>query len=256
MKSPKLKIFTEDNIGFVDLVDRSQEDAALKVVNSARISYKGKSSSFTDKDRKLSVFLYDHGHTSPFRHSWYTFHIKAPLFTFRQMLKYQVASYWKTFEINGEDNVVKIDEIENIFDLEKGCNFNEISGRYVKLIPEFYYPKYPRANPSHGNKQASVPLQIEGDQWLHTMKQACEDSYKSYQSLLEQGIAKEIARMILPQNIYSEAYWTVSLQSVIHFLKQRHLSCNPDSQYEIQMYADCIYKLVKDDLDKLGIELK
>ncbi len=248
-----MKKILEDGIGFVELVDRSREDAALKVVNSARISYKGKSNSFTDKDRKLAVFLYDHGHHSPYRHSWYTFHIKAPLFTFRQWMKYQVASYWKTFDLAGDDTVLKINEIENIFDLEKGCNWNEISGRYVKLIPEFYFPTRPRANPSHGNKQASVPLVIEGDQWLKDMKQACVDSYMAYLRLLDQGIAREIARMVLPQNIYSEAYWTVSLQSVIHFLEQRLVA---DAQHEIKQYAYSILSLVQDDLDKLGIQLK
>ena len=73
---------------------------------------------------------------------------------------------------------------------------------------------------------------------------------QAYKDLIHQGVAKEIARMILPQNIYSEAYWTVSLQSVIHFLHQR---LKPDAQLEIRLLAEGIYELIKEDLDKLGL---
>lgn len=247
------KVYIEDNIGFVSLVDRSREDIPLKVVNAARISYNKKTDKYSDKDKKLAMYLYEHQHTSVYRHSWYTFHIKAPLITFRQWLKYQVASYWRTFELNGQDYQIRLDEIENIFDHENGCSWNEVSLRYTAIEPEFYFPKLPRANPAHGNKQASAPLLIEGDTWLQTMREASQASYRAYKSLLDQGIAKELARMTLCQNIYSEAYWTVSLQSVIHFLQQR---LTADSQHEIRMYAYAILDLVKDDLDRLGIKLQ
>jgi len=92
----------DDGIGFVALVDRMQQDPALKVVNSARISYDKQKSEHEDKDRKLASFLWEHGHTSPFRHSFYTFHWKAPLFVFRQAFKYQVGSGWRTYEVEGE----------------------------------------------------------------------------------------------------------------------------------------------------------
>ena len=82
----------DDGIGFVALVDRMQVDPALKVVNAARISYEKRKDEFDDKDRKLCSFLWEHGHTSPYRHSYYTFHWKAPLFVFRQAFKYQVGS--------------------------------------------------------------------------------------------------------------------------------------------------------------------
>jgi thymidylate synthase (FAD) len=82
------------------------------------------------------------------------------------------------------------------------------------------------------------------------MDKAMNVARLTYKDLLHQGVAKEIARMVLPQNIYSEAYWTVSLQSVIHFLHQR---LKPDAQYEIKLFAEGIYELIKDDLDKLGL---
>lgn len=245
------KVFTfEDNIGFVSLVDQMQNNTALKVVNSARISYNKTKEEFDDKDKKLTKFLWDHQHTSPFRHTFYTFHIKAPLFVFRQWMKYQVGSVWKTFEINGQD--VSLDIIDHFYDDDKGCSWNEISGRYVELKPEFYFPAKLRGNPPHGNKQTSEEQFYMGpiEYNLNQMAHAVDKAYSIYEGLIKTGVAKEIARMILPQNIYSEAYWTCSLQSVIHFLNQR---MKPDAQFEIRKYAEAIYNLLKEDLNQIGI---
>ena len=82
----------DDDLGFIALVDRMQQDHALKVVNSARISYSNQSEEMGERDTKLAKYLWTHGHTSPYRHSFYTFHWKAPLFVFRQAFKYQVGS--------------------------------------------------------------------------------------------------------------------------------------------------------------------
>jgi len=245
------KVFTfEDNIGFISLVDQMQNNTALKVVNSARISYNKTKEEFDDKDKKLTKFLWDHQHTSPFRHTFYTFHIKAPLFVFRQWMKYQVGSVWKTFEIDGQD--VSLDIIDHFYDDDKGCSWNEISGRYVELKPEFYFPAKFRGNPPHGNKQTSEEKFYMGpvEYNLNQMAHAVDKAYSIYEGLIKTGVAKEIARMILPQNIYSEAYWTCSLQSVIHFLNQR---MKPDAQFEIRKYAEAIYNLLKEDLNQIGI---
>jgi len=245
------KVFTfEDNIGFVSLVDQMQNNTALKVVNSARISYNKTKEEFDDKDKKLTKFLWDHQHTSPFRHTFYTFHIKAPLFVFRQWMKYQVGSVWKTFEMDGQD--VSLDIIDHFYDDDKGCSWNEISGRYVELKPEFYFPAKLRGNPPHGNKQTSEEQFYMGpiEYNLNQMAHAVDKAYSIYEGLIKTGVAKEIARMILPQNIYSEAYWTCSLQSVIHFLNQR---MKPDAQFEIRKYAEAIYNLLKEDLNQIGI---
>lgn len=245
------KVFTfEDNIGFVSLVDQMQNNTALKVVNSARISYNKTKEEFDEKDKKLTKFLWDHQHTSPFRHTFYTFHIKAPLFVFRQWMKYQVGSVWKTFEISGQD--VSLDIIDHFYDDDKGCSWNEISGRYVELKPEFYFPAKLRGNPPHGNKQTSEEQFYMGpiEYNLNQMAHAVDKAYSIYEGLIKTGVAKEIARMILPQNIYSEAYWTCSLQSVIHFLNQR---MKPDAQFEIRKYAEAIYNLLKEDLNQIGI---
>ena len=245
------KIFTlNDNIGFVSLVDRMLHDFPLKVVNSARISYSSYKEKFDNKDRNLCGYLWDNGHTSPYRHSFYTFHIKLPLFCFRQIVKYQVGSSWRKYEVDGDP--VSVDIIDLMFDTDKGCSWNEVSGRYSKLMPEFYIPTIMRGNKSHGNKQASedLPFNFDHEGARKRMFEECQESYKRYEERLEEGIAKEISRMMLPQNIYTQAYWTVSLQAVLHFLHQR---LQPDAQYEIRSFAEGIYKLVKPDLAKMGI---
>ncbi len=239
-----------DGIGFVALVDRMEQDPALKVVNSARISYDKQKEGFEEKDRKLCSFLWEHGHTSPFRHSFFTFHWKAPLFVFRQAFKYQVGSGWRTYEVDGAE--VSLEVFDVMFDTDKGCSWNEVSGRYVRWTPEFYVPTVMRANPPHGNKQASFDLPEDFDHAgeRKLMLDECEDAFKRYEARIERGVAKEIARMILPQSLYTQAYWTVSLQGVLHFLQQR---LKPDAQYEIRVFAEAVRDLVKDDLARVGV---
>jgi thymidylate synthase (FAD) len=240
----------DDGIGFVALVDRMRSDAALKVVNAARISYQKKKQEYSEDDKKLASFLWVHGHTSPYRHSFFTFHWKAPLFVFRQAFKYQVGSTWREYEAGGES--ISLEAFDVLFDTDKGCSWNEISGRYVKWSPEFYLPRRMRANPPHGNKQASVDLPADFDHEgeRERMRAECETQFRLYRERLERGVAKELARILLPQNVYTQAYWTVSLQGVMHFLAQR---LKADAQYEIRRYAEGVYELVKDELARLGI---
>jgi thymidylate synthase (FAD) len=240
----------DDGIGFVSLVDRMQTDPALKVVNAARISYDKKKSAFDDKDKKLCAFLWEHGHTSPYRHSFYTFHWKAPLFVFRQAFKYQVGSGWRKYEVDGQP--VSLEVFDVMFDTDKGCSWNEVSGRYVEWTPEFYVPRVMRANPPHGNKQASVDLDasFDHDAERAAMVEECNESFERYKARIQRGVAKEIARLCLPQSVYSQAYWTVSLQGVLHFLEQR---LKPDAQYEIRRYAEAVHQLVGADLDRIGV---
>jgi thymidylate synthase (FAD) len=139
-----------------------------------------------------------------------------------------------------------------MFDTDKGCSWNEISGRYVQWEPEFYVPRTMRANPPHGNKQASIELGADFDHASEraAMLDECRQAYELYQQRIARGVAKEIARMLLPQTLYSQAYWTVSLQGVIHFLEQR---LEPDAQFEIRRYAEATFELVKDDLARVGV---
>ena len=251
LDAPEGAAFTlDDDIGFVALVDKMESDAALKVVNAARISYKRQKQEFNEEDAKLARFLWTHGHTSPYRHSFFTFHWKAPLFVFRQAFKYQVGSTWREYEADGES--ISLEAFDILFDTDKGCSWNEVSGRYVKWQPEFYVPMKMRSNPPHGNKQASVELPAD---FAHESERAamiaeCEEAFRLYRERLDRGVAKEIARILLPQNLYTQAYWTVSLQGVIHFLEQR---LKLDAQYEIRRYAEGIFEQVREDLERIGV---
>ena len=111
-----------------------------------------------------------------------------------------------------------------------------------------------RSNPPHGIKQASEPLfeefDHEGERTL--MIQECREAFDRYQERIERGVAKEIARTCLPQNLYSQAYWTVSMQGVLHFLDQR---LKADAQFEIRRYAEAIATLLAEDLERIGIDV-
>lgn len=252
MKIPqKIPNILGDNIGFISLVDAPQIDPCLKVANSARISYAKSTGEFTEKDKKLTTFLWEEEHTSPFRHSYFTLHLKIPLFVARQWMKYQVGGAWRTFEIN--DDPVSLETFDHFYSPDSGCSWNEVSGRYVVLTPEFYVPKLMRGNPPHGNKQSSVNLDLteEENEILYLkIKDAMEESFKIYQDLLSEGVAKELARMVLPQSMYTEVYWTVSLQGVMHFIQQR---TSEHAQYEIREYALALERLFSPVFDALGI---
>lgn len=243
----------QDDIGFVELVKKDVDEQALSVVNAARCSYGKESEEFTDKDKKLTGYLWTHEHTSPFRHTTFRFHIKVPLFVFRQWTKYQVGCAWRKYEIDGDP--VSFAAFDLFYDTDKGCSWNELSGRYKEMDPEFYVPHRLRGNPGHGiSKQSSGELDwdsVRMEGYKKNLRDKFRSDYRHYTSMLQDGVAKEIARTTLPQSIYTEAYWTVSLQALLHFLHQR---LKPDAQFEIRHCALAVYDLTKDVItDKLGI---
>lgn len=191
--------------GFVRVMDHMGTD--LTVVNSARVSYGKESKEFRDRDERLLKYLWENKHTSPFRHASVQFHIKAPLFVIRQWMKHQV-----------------------------GCAWNEISGRYVELDVEYYFPNNWREQHEQ-NKQGSmgsIKDQLRADS---IYRQGCVDSIANYYGLLASGVCKEQARMVLPLSMYTECYWTASLQAIMHFLELRE---DEHSQWEIRQYASAI----------------
>lgn len=214
--------------GFIELIDGMVTDPRLKVVNAARVSFNKESKEFTEKDEKLVKFLYEHGHFSTYRHSFFSFRIKAPLLVFRQWWKYQVGSEWMNDEIGSQ---IQIPE----------TNWNEASGRYVEFDELFYTPETFRKQ-SKNNKQGSEGEVDDPIAALTLYQTACENQFSAYRALIQLGTAKEIARGILPQNIYSECIWTVSLQGLVHFFNQR---LKPDAQFEIREYAKATYLLCK-----------
>jgi thymidylate synthase (FAD) len=225
--------------GHIELCDGMICDPKLKIVNAARVSFNKEVQELTDKDIKLIDYLYKHEHFSTFRHSYFSFRIKAPLFVFRQMWKYQIGS---TFIENENVGTIEIPE----------TNWNEASGRYVEFQPEFYIPNEIRIQ-SKNNKQGSEGKLLAlsgGENPVAFYEQSCNELYKRYEYMVKSGAAKEQARAILPQNIYSECVWTCSLQCLLYVLHQR---LKPEAQFEIREYAKGIALLIAPILEPISL---
>lgn len=218
--------------GSVELVDAMIEHPLLKIVNSARVSFAKSSESFEEKDKKLVKYLSDHGHFSTFRHSYFSFKVKAPLFVFRQWWKYQIGSDWTNSDELGA--TVSIPD----------TGWNEVSGRYVEHAPEFYIPDAFHKQ-SASNKQGSTDEIInrleDGVSSIGAYLSHVQNSYTLYKQMIGAGIAKEEARMVLPPSIYTECIWTCSVQTLIHFLNQRR---DAHAQRHIRAYADAVHEIV------------
>jgi thymidylate synthase (FAD) len=190
--------------GFVRLVEAMGDDRA--VVQSARVSYGGGSKG-DEKDRKLLNYLMKHHHETPFEHAVFKFHIKCPLFVARQWFRHRIASY------------------------------NEMSGRYTEFQEEFYVPEKLRGQ-DNKNKQGSVAMDMSDEPRLKGLfQQANEQAFKIYQELLKSGVAKELARNVLPVSAYTQFYWTVNARSLMNFLKLRS---GEGAQWEIREYASAL----------------
>jgi thymidylate synthase (FAD) len=176
------------------------------------------------KDEKLIKYLAKHNHKSPFNHAFATFHVKAPIFVARQLQKHEYMPW------------------------------NEISRRYVDSEPEFYEPEHWRgrsADKKQGSSDEEVKeILVEGwkKEYPDHLKTTMEisDAYDSvvnesalclYKDMLKAGVAPEQARMVLPQSMYTEWYWSGSLYA---FAKMCSLRCTPDSQYETRVIANLI----------------
>lgn len=225
--------------GYVELFDGMLSDPKLKIVNAARVSFNKEAKELSEKDLKLINFLFEHGHYSTFRHSYFSFRVKAPLLVFRQWWKYQIASDWIETENNGS---IQLPE----------TNWNEASGRYVEFHPEFYIPNEIRIQ-SKNNKQGSegkLETLQNGEQPVKFFEESCNLLYERYLYMVKSGAAKEQARALLPQNIYSECVWTCSLQCLIYFLSQRLKS---DAQFEIREYAKAVAQIMQPVLEPLQL---
>ena len=181
----------------------------LTVVNAARVSFGKNKEVFEASDEKLISFLARHNHWSPFAHCSVQFRIKAPIFVARQLVKHQV-----------------------------GLSWNEISRRYVDYEPEYYVPKNWRLR-AEDKKQGSSNETIEYD-IANTIKIA----NTTYNDMLAKGIAPELARMVLPQNMMTEWYWTGSLYA---FARVCELRCAEDTQEETRIVADSIDKFCNEE---------
>jgi len=207
--------------GEVELLDTLGTD--LTVVNSARVSFGNRKTEFDKKDKGLMNYLAEHKHHSPFRHIMLQFRVKAPEFVLRQWYKHVVGAE-TTSSYPTKDHA-----------------WNEISGRY-KPVEEYYIPTSWRAQ-SDDNKQASDGEVESQDVCKIIFDVGMNASLKAYQDLLDKGVAKEQARIILPLNQYTEVYWTASFQAVANFIELRD---HDHAQLEIREYAIILGNMVKE----------
>jgi thymidylate synthase (FAD) len=194
----------------VSLIDCMGNDEAI--VQAARVSVQGINN--PSSTRSLIRYLMKNRHTSPFEMCEMKFHIKAPIFIARQWMRHRTA------------------------------NINEISGRYSILADDFYVPE-----PEHvceqnkNNKQGRGTMISNPEKVITRIKKNNKRSYKTYKALLKKNVAKEIARVVLPTNIYTEFYWKCDLHNIFHFLQLR---LDSHAQLEIRLYAQAIADIVKE----------
>lgn len=191
--------------GFVRLVDYMGGDA--RVVQSARVSY-GAGTKTVREDRGLINYLMKNAHTSPFEQVSLVFHIKLPLFVFAQMVRHRTAK------------------------------LNSMSARYSVMADEFYLPEPGEIRgQSAANKQVGEG-EVDGAEALQLVfREVSEREYATYEKLLESGVAREQARMVLPQNLYTQIYWKCDLHNLFHFLRLR---MDWHAQAEIRVYAEAM----------------
>lgn len=193
----------------VQLIDKMGSD--LTVVNAARVSYGKNKEVFEASDEKLISFLARHNHWSPFAHCTLQFRIKAPVFVARQLVKHQV-----------------------------GLSWNEISRRYVDYEPEFHAPTTWRGRPTDSKQGSAGEVNVD-EEYYNKYVNGCKVYYNL---LLNQGVAPEMARMVLPQSMMTEWYWTGTLYA---FARVCDLRCAKDTQEETRIVADSIDKFCNEE---------
>ena len=210
--------------GFIRVVDYMGDDSS--VVQAARVSY-GKGTKSTRDDSALINYLMQHHHTTPFEMAELKVHVKLPIFVARQWVRHRTA------------------------------NINEYSARYSILDKEFYVPQGDRlASQSESNRQGTGALltKEEASFVLDILRNDAEQSYRNYMNLLNEdsdgqgiepdrsGLARELARMNLSLNFYTQWYWKIDLHNLMHFIQLRS---DPHAQYEIRVYADILLSILE-----------
>jgi len=217
-----------DSISTVELVNSM--GSAKTIVDVARVSFdKGFITDcelkavkmypeLDDRDKRLIRYLWTHKHTTPFRHNFFSFHIVAPIFVLRQWMKHQV-----------------------------GCSWNEASGRYIQFKNGVYSPQSFRESIKNV-KQGSggeLPRDLQL-QCVEIYEEACRDSLHAYNRLLERGVCREQARMLLPLSLYTSAVWSCSLHALLHFFELR---LDQHAQKETRDFAMAVYEIIYNHKD-------
>lgn len=199
--------------GFVRLVDYMGDDSSI--VQAARVSY-GEGTKKVHEDRGLIRYLIRHQHWTPVEMVEFKFHVKMPVFVARQWIRHRTA------------------------------NVNEVSARYTEMKDEMYLPPLEHiSSQSVDNKQGrnTEPFPIEtAEEIKNLILESNTRQYEIYQKLLNMGVARELARTILPVGHYTEWYWKIDLRNLMNFLALR---LDPHAQWEIRVYAEAMANIVK-----------
>ena len=197
--------------GFVRVVDYMGDDSSI--VQSARVSY-GKGTKKVSTDEGLIKYLMRHWHSTPFEMCEIKYHVKLPIFIARQWIRHRTA------------------------------NVNEISGRYSVLNPEFYIPDKIYDQGKLNKQMSGNEIKCDHTKQLYT--EYINNSYKQYNTykmLIDRGVSKEMARIGLPLNMYTEFYWCIDLHNLMNFIKLRSAI---NAQHEIKEYSDAMKELISD----------
>ncbi len=217
-RPPEKHVKVLDGQGWIGLVNTMGSE--VTAVNAARVSFGKMRSEMDDNDVKLLKYLIAHKHTSPLEHIQFTFVVHCPLFIRSQWHRHRT---WK---------------------------YNEISRRYTSIDMEFYTPTELRAQ-AESDRQASISQ--DDPEWNDRNAKLIADfnqqAFTLYEQLLENGVAREQARGILPQNMMTTFWATVDLSNLLHFLELRD---DAHAQWEIRQYAQAIKALLKDEFPTIA----
>jgi thymidylate synthase (FAD) len=190
--------------GFVRLDGAMADD--LAVVNAARVSFNLRSEEMTERDEGLIKFLMRDRHGSPFEHGYFRFIVKAPIFVVREHHRHRA-----------------------------GHSYNEWSGRYSKLEADYYVPDYVRTQVGKPGAYSFEPVEPDvREAAQEELRAAAEQAFDAYERMLEQGVAKEVARMALPLSLYTKYFWSCNPRSLMHFCSLRN---SEFAQFEIREFA-------------------
>lgn len=210
MEELKGKVFKVLDHGSIELIDWMGDDSAI--VSAARISTGG-STKTPEEDARLIEYLLSNWHTSPFEMCEIKLRLKMPLFVCRQWQRHRMAS------------------------------INEFSGRYSEMPDEFYIPESFRTQSKINHQCSEGTLDNGTNENLNLTTQVfTEDTYKLYRHMLDKGVSREMARIVLPVSTYTQFIWKIDLHNLLRFLKLR---MDPTAQEEIRVYADKIWEIVK-----------
>jgi thymidylate synthase (FAD) len=200
--------------GFVRLDGALADD--LSVVNGARVSFARRKTEVDDADAGLIRFLMRDRHGTPFEHNAFRFHIRCPIFVAREWFRHRVGS------------------------------FNEFSMRYARATDDFYVPDAEDVRSQVG-KPGAYSFEPVPDELAETTREelraAYDAAYATYERLVEQGVARELARVVLPVGAYTEFYWTVNARSLMNFVSLRAADT---AQREIRRYADAVERFFEE----------